>query len=233
MPYFALINKLDGNLLTVDTSTGALSSTAIDRTPDSKLQVFDIGTSQGHNNFTIQQPSTNKYLSHFDGSHVDFNGTSAGSAYVDGTNIMWEFKTVDTLSGFSVYRISSVNDSRATCLTAKGSQIVAREYTGKDNQLWFKKDMTRSDLNGPLQAIIHDRQQVIDDLKAQIKELEKTEQDEDDDRYVHGKDAAGWYSIARVIFQNGVTMYQWGPVSPEQQDLGQKYWFRGFDAIYG
>jgi hypothetical protein len=88
MPCYALIDKLSGYLLSVDTSTEALSSTAMDRTADSISQVFDIRTSQGSNNFTIKEPSKNNYLSHFDGSYVDFNSTSEGSAYTDRTAIM-------------------------------------------------------------------------------------------------------------------------------------------------
>lgn len=133
-----------------------------------------------------------------------------------------------------------MNDSGSTCLTAEGNKIVARKYKAGENQHWIRKDASFSDLDGVHQAIIRDRQQVIEDLNDQIQTLnndvDQANQGAADNNtrsIVHGKDASGWYTVAREIFQNGNTMYRWGPVSPEQQSLGQKYWFRGFEANYG
>jgi len=244
MPHYFLVNKAEGNLLTVDTSANPykLSSEPLDLQMDSKEQAFDIPAAPGVGNSTdyIKIPLRNKHLSHFDGAHVDFNGTASGGKYVDGTDIMWRFETLNTISGFHVYKIFSVNDSGSTCLTAEGNKIVARKYKEGENQHWIRKDASVSDIGDVYQAIIRDRQQVIEDLNDQIQTLnddvdqaDRGAADSNARSIVHGKDAGGWYRVAREIFQNGNTMYRWGPVSQEQEALGQRYWFRGFEANYG
>lgn len=260
-PRYFLMNKADGNLITFDTKTDELSSEPLDLLQGNKEQEFEVNLDPGPggNTYTIQQLNSNTLLSHFDGPDVDFNGTRSGAAFIQDTNSLWRFERVDTIFGLlvnsrrlpsildtnnlfnsGIWKISSVNDSGETCLTADDDKIICKSYTGDQSQLWLRPNAKSADIHGPLQAILTDRRNEIDDLNDQIQNLnEKLQEagDESEDKkaesIVHGKDAAGWYNVAREIFQNGVTMYKWGPVSTEQESLGQQYWFRGFEANYG